>query len=196
MIVVESEFIPLKETDFVIALDPGATESDLKARTSKTALILFAKDSKHRRFVLALSSGRVAITLVFDWLFDYKQRYQPNRSLVELQGPFKILEPLIREQELKRNKVLGFTSVPATKNKEIRIRTAIEPLLNDGLLYVERQIYSDVINELRRFPLGKPDDILDAISLAESGTYVPFADDENEDQELLARAEVRKNTGY
>ena len=69
-------------------------------------------------------------------------------------------------KERKKKISIKDTRRTSTQNKEIYISDAIEPLLKTGRLHIHDRVWknSDFLTEMRTFPEGKHDDVIDAIS--------------------------------
>jgi hypothetical protein len=88
-------------------------------------------------------------------------------------GAFKLLGPLLREEQEKRNYYLNLRAVTKGTDKDNTIRANIEPILNDGRLYVIENNYNLLIQEVKTFPNGKLKDILDSVTLAYQASRTP-----------------------
>jgi hypothetical protein len=183
----KDEKIYMEFCDVVQAADPAGTDTNITAKTSKTAVGILAHTPDDRRFLFGIQAGFWKPTKLYDVLFANMSRYQGylRNTLLEAQGPFKILVSLIRDEERKRGKLLYLRPVQAVGKKEIRIRNALDPVLKDNLLYVEKGQSLDLFeNEFKRFPGSGKDDVLDMATIALNGTFRPFSEEE-EDERLL-----------
>lgn len=183
----EGEAYSLSACDLVMAVDPGASERATTSKTSRTALIVYARDPKDRRVIVSCRKGYVPPSKWFDWMFLEKERYGRllRRTTVELVAGFKSLESIIRAEQTRRGKFVGFVPIPSLGQKESTIRNLLEPILVRGLLYVTPETRGEVSSELHAFPSRKMD-ILDAIKIAE---YTSVRPEDREHMEKRQRAE-------
>lgn len=177
--------LPLAECDVVAACDPAASEKKKSVRTSKNAYLVYARHWSNKRFVLHLKSQFVAITAVFDWLFDGFRKFKGyvRMSAVEIQGPFKILQPVLREEQKRRQAWINFRGVSAKGDKDGRIRAYVQPLLDRGDLYAVESARAAIEGEMMVFPDGHQKDVLDALAIAEAASRRPEAPDDEDDED-------------
>ena len=181
----------LEEMDVVQAVDPAATEKRMDAKTSRTAVVVYARSPEEKRFVLRVDAGYVGVSVFFDWIFRNTDTFPQIRTTVlEAQGPFKMLGRLLMEERIKRKRWIGITAKGSgTQDKDSRIRVALEPLLRRGQVYVTEQARKEVMRELGVFPSGLAKDVLDAWALAERATLpvkgTEAMEEEREEEEML-----------
>ncbi len=190
----------LTSLDVVMAVDPGASETATRASTSRTALVVLARDPDDRRILLTAKKGYVTPSKWFDWMFAEKDKFGNclRRTTVELVAGFKSLEPIIRAEQTRRGKFVNFIPIPSLGQKETTIRNLLEPLLLRGLLYATPEALGEIISELHSFPSRKMD-LLDALKIAE---YTSVRPESREDKERRAKADRERvsardsTTGY
>jgi hypothetical protein len=110
----EERRIPLSSCDVVQAVDPGATEKYISARTSRTAIGVMARSSDDRRFVLTVAAGYFTPTETFNHMFAGGRKFLNylRMTALETQGAFKILDPLLKEEIARREKEAARSKVP------------------------------------------------------------------------------------
>lgn len=174
------ERIDLADMDVVQAGDPAATEKYVSARTSRSAHVVYARDWLDRRFIISLHADYVPITTFFNWMFDDFVRFKGliRSTIPEQQGAFKLLGPLLREEQNKRQLWLHLMEKTKTGDKDAVIRSTLTPILNKGLLYVAAPFMNMVEEEKNGFPLATKKDILDAICIAEEASLRPRSPEE------------------
>jgi hypothetical protein len=185
---------------FVIqALDPAGSKKYVDARTSKSACVVVARSCHNDFFVIEAKDGYVEITKAIEWMFGHEERYEKylRRTVMETQGAFKMLGPLVRTEEHNRGRFLALREVSATGDKEARIRTALQPLLDAGRLFVKKGLLN-VVEQIKRFPC-KQMDIVDALTMAINGSSRPIDEDAEWDHAMATQSrQYDKNpvTGY
>lgn len=192
---------PLEDMDVVSGLDPAASERRTSIRTSKSAYVVMARNFKDYRFFLHVQSGFAPITQVFDWLFEGYRKFKGymRTSNVEMQGPFKVLRPIIREEEQRRKQLVNLRGVPARGDKNGRIRAYLQPLFDRGVVYAVATAQPVITGEMMVFPDGRAKDVLDAMAIAEAASYKPDSPDDYDEDDVKAaeRSETRSIvTGY
>ena len=195
------EVINLSSCDVVMAIDPAGSERMASIKTSRSTVVLLARDSKNRHFVLQVRAGYVPTTTWFDWAFNLKDQFSDlvRGTYVEQQAGFRALTSIIREEEARRGKWLNYLPVNALGDKVVTIRNLIQPLLEKGLLFIENGCRDMVDEELRTFPASIKRDILDALKISIKMSTRPDSDDFREAESDLAIAQsygVNKVTGY
>lgn len=173
--------LALSECDVVLAVDPAATERRVSAKTSRTAVGVVAVHSSGRKFLIDLRVGFVSPLAMFDWIFSLKERFSPRvrATLLESNAGFKVLSPILREEEKKRGVWLHLAPFAAAGEKVARIRATLLPELEAGRLYIASVHFDAVEEEKRGFPQAVHKmDILDMLSTGIAGAYVPAAPEE------------------
>jgi hypothetical protein len=190
-----AKYINLADCYSVQAVDPASTEKYISAKTSRTAQGVLAHHASNKRFLISLHADYVAPTTLFDWLFSDAKKFKNYLSgtLLEAQGAFKILGPLLKEEERRRSCAallkndkpiyLNLRSITKTGEKDAVIRNTLQPLLEQELLYVEKSVKHLVLDELNIFPQSNKKDILDMWCLALNNTYRPESEVEAEERE-------------
>lgn len=199
----EEMVVWMRTCDVILSCDPGASEKKVSLLTSRSAILGLAHAPDDRRFLFTLRVGYVAPSRVFDWLFELAERFQNylRRTIIETQGPFRILDDLLSKEEIRRaNEAARAMKRPVYLNKLCKsktgdkiamIRTACEPVLRGGLLYIEDSIFGEVDEELSAYPMGK-NDILDALSQGLRNTIRPLTEEEYDElQEMEDEFENR-----
>ena len=181
----EEHRIALSECDVVQAGDPAATERYVSAKTSRSAVGVLATDSELRRFLIFLQVGYVPASTFFDWFFQGVKKFGTliRSSVLEAQGPFKIMGPLLKQEEVQRKVSIRLQPFPASGDKDARIRTAWESELKEKRFYVVKCYIDQVWGEMRAFPQGTKKDILDMVALALSKSIRPMTTTELADRQ-------------
>jgi hypothetical protein len=180
----------MADCDTVQPIDPAASEKRLSARTSRTALGILSRHSSDKRFLHSVRAGFVQPSEWYDWAFSNAKRFNDylRKTLLEAQGAFKVFDPLLRDEERRREREarerhemfcsLRHEALTKPGEKDAVIRSTLEPLLKEGLLYVERSVKSLVLEELNAFPQSKRKDILDMWCIGLNGARRPMDKDE------------------
>lgn len=196
------EVVPLRTCDVVMAVDPAGSEKMASIKTSRSTVVLLARDPKDRHFVLQVRAGYVPTTTWFDWAFALKDQFNDRLrgTFVEQQAGFRSLTSIIRSEESRRGKWLNYLPVNALGDKIVTIRNLLQPLLEKSLLFINNECRDLVDEELRTFPASIKRDILDALKIAVKMSIRPDEDyDEEEradDLRYRMMSSVNPITGY
>jgi len=197
----EEKVIPLSSCSLLLACDPAASEKQLSSKTSRSAVGVIATDSDNNHFILSINADFVKATTMFGWMFAAHKKFEDywTASFLESQGAFKMLAPILREEETRRGVHLNVRPVFVSGEKVARIRTILQPVLEQGRLFVDENFYDKVWEEQRSFPQSQKKDILDMLSLGVKASTRPMSENEIAEKR---RAEKRLNsfhrgiTGY
>jgi len=190
----------LEDCDVVAAVDPAATEkSSVTAKSSRSALAVVVTCPDGTAVIVDGKADYVPISKVFDWMFTYYDKWRPRITSLEQNGPFKMLSGLIYDEQMKRRRWIGIVAARGVGDKDVRIRTELQPRLSANKLRVTENVRGLFMGELVAFPAGWKKDFLDAVSQALMKSVIPasaeqVAEDEDDyEEQLLGRS---KYTGY
>lgn len=193
----------LKDCDVLTGCDPAGTERNLaRARTSRSCAIVYARTPADDRVIVRLDADYVSAPQMMNWLFRNMATYPAiTRTVLEMQGSFKILDGILREEQQRREKWLNVRPVTATSDKVVRIRNLLAPILSRSQLFIPDEFLMLFKEELVSFPLSKKMDILDTLAICERASHrPPSADDEDDedDFDVVSEYELTRNpvTGY
>jgi hypothetical protein len=197
----EEVLLPLSSCDLITAWDPAASERYMSAKTSRSAGGAIATDCDNNHFILDLRADYVKVTTMFNWMFSMKKKFKEylRGTFLEAMGAFKVLLPIIREEETRRGENLNLRPVHVVGEKEARIRTILQPVLEQGRLFIDEHYYDLFWDEQRAFPQSQKKDILDMTSLGVKASIRPLSDAEKTEQrraEKRLTGQRRGITGY
>ena len=196
----EEKLLPLSDCDLLIAGDPAASERYMSAKTSRSAVGVIATDAHNNHFILSLHADYVEATEMFDWMFSERRKFQEyvRGTFLEAMGAFKMLIPILRKEETRRGENLNLRPVHVTGEKEARIRTILQPVLEQGRLYIDENFYDLFWDEQRAFPQSQRKDILDMTSLGIKASIRPLSESERTEQRRAQKrlSKRRGITGY
>lgn len=193
--------IPLVAMDVIQAEDPAATERYIDAKHSRTAWGVIAEDEDENVYLVDLRADFVPASVAIEWLFLGKQKWPVRGTYLEMQGPFKILGPMVRGEESRRGRWLNMRPVKLPGgDKDARIRTALQPLLDAGRLFVAEPFWEAVWEELRGFPQSRKKDILDMLATGVRCLNRPLTAREEREKEqtgkMWSRRAAMNSAGY
>ena len=103
--------------------------------------------------------------------------------------------PLLRDEQRKRNIFLGLRPFPAVGDKDARIRSALQPQLEKGSLYVHENIHTLVREEQVAFPQSRKKDILDMLTIAINNRSKPLNQNWKDLQKEADKAFANRSPG-
>lgn len=187
---------PPKNSNRIILVDPASGEEGLK-RTKRgndyTSMWVVALGPDENAYVVEGVRERLNLAERVDALFDLHRRYKPVEVRYERYGMMADVQAIRMEME-RRNYRFRIREVAGQVQKEARIRRLIWWFENGRIFLPQKLPYErdgrriDLIQEFlddeyAAFPVGKHDDMLDALSrLAEPKMPLPWprVDDINE----------------
>lgn len=192
----ESERLPLSSCDVVICADPASTDRGITAKTSRSAVVVVATDPKGRHFLIWLRADFVTTHQLFSWLFEAHELFERyvRCTLLEVNGPYKMLVPELRREEQKRGRFLNLRDFPSLGEKVARIQSSLDPVYAGGRLYVLKRYKLQLEEEKRAFPQSKKKDILDALASAITNSIRPMNEKENRLKELAEEGFRNRHT--
>lgn len=109
---------------------------------------------------------------LIDHLFYLWETYNPITIAIEKTTFTMAVKPFLDEEMRKRNKFLHITELShTTTSKETRIRGLIPVWESKTIFFVGN--CSDLVDDMRTFPRGQHDDVLDSLSMQLEVAYKP-----------------------
>jgi len=162
----------------------------LKKQAARQAIIVIAADwlSLPRIFVRFAWAGKETTTDFRARILSTAEIYSPRRFGLESNGMQVLFGDLVRDKAKQDGILTRFVPIyqPTNVDKDYRIRTIIEPVINEGRLIIPASLL-DLRTEIRGFPTAHRKDLIDA--LASAIALVPkraSAQDKNDEIEDLA----------
>jgi phage terminase large subunit-like protein len=191
----------LSAFDVILSVDPAATEKYISAKTSRSAVGVLATHYEGKKFFIYISADYVPVTTVFDWIFQQAEKLGPyiRATYIESNAGFKVLGPVIRDEERRRGIWTNLQPFPAVGDKDGRIRSNLQPELEMGSLHVAEPYLDLVMEEQKAFPQSYKKDILDMMSNAVANSIIPNSPEEEilmKEQEILNTYRTKNVAGY
>ena len=191
---------PLSSMEVTIGVDPAASERRKSIRTSRTAIVVRARDSEDNRFYIDGVVGYFEPSEFYDHLFNLYSKYKNyiRATNFEAGGPFKFVYNTLINEQSKRRIYLGLRKLSPLPDKDAKLRNFLQPLLEASLVYTSPPIGEYIRNEIRTFPGGYLKDTLDAMELADRNSIRPLSEEELRIEQEAAgyRSRVKNKAGY
>lgn len=158
----EFDTLPNRAIKFYTAIDPALSEK----RGDYSGIVTVGRDSDYNLYIVDARHGRWGVDEFIDNIFEVYNSYRPVVIGLESVLFQKALLWPIREAMRRHRQYLPMRELrPNTQVvKEVRIASLHEPLAT-GALWLRRGL-KDLKKELKEFPLGAHDDLLDAAAYA------------------------------
>ena len=169
------EFIPIKDMEVYMSLDPahGQSKTSSSRQGDFTSFVIAYKDPRERLFIFQDFTERIPPSRQIKRLFDLHSRFNFKKIGVEINLFRETFRESIKREKEDREKALGYELSPLPieeiencgKNKEMRIH-GIEAQVNSGkVLFNKKGLSQEAKNELTDYPNTVNDDFLDALQM-------------------------------
>lgn len=159
-------------------------------RADFTAIVVVGVSPSGKLKVVDVRRGRWDALQTIDELFEAYQRYNPETVVIERGAIEKAIGPFLYAEMNKRGVFINLRPETPTKDKMSRARS-IQARMRAGGVEFDKDAhwYPDLEEEITRFPMGKHDDQVDALSwiglvldkLIEASTSQELEDEEWEE---------------
>ncbi len=155
-----------------IAIDPALSD---KKSADYSAMVCVGVDKNNTWYILDIWRDKVNPSRLIDQVFYWDEKWKPITIGMETVAFQKILQFSINDEMKKRNRFIPIKELTHhDKSKDERIR-GLEPRYETGTVFHNKAIKEtmDLEDELRRFPRGKNDDLIDALASILEISYPP-----------------------
>lgn len=131
-----------------------------------TTIVTVGVDHFHNWYILDIFRDHVTPQQLINQLYITYERWHPIEIGIENVAFQKVLQYSLNEEGRKRRKYLPIVEVkPEKRTKDERVR-GLQPMYANGTIFhYKDMVYNSYLeDELTRFPRGKHDDIVDALS--------------------------------
>lgn len=171
----------LSDLDVVMSVDPAATERGMTSKTSRSSVGIWAQDSQMNVYRIWEKVGFLDIHELLDAMFEGHKRFPGHvrGTFFESNAFQRVIKPLIEKEQTLRNQYINPQPVPASGDKDARIRTAFGSRLHQNRVFLNAPYSANFIDEMRVFPMSQHrKDVLDESEKAMSALVVPFSEEE------------------
>lgn len=156
----------VKDLQVVTFVDPAISQ---KQTADDTSICTIGLDKKNNMvYLIDLRRGKMLPDEIISHIFEVVNKYHPNKVGIETNAFQKMLEIEIRKEMRKRNTFFLLEGQTSSMNKEAKIISALQPRYSNlTILHPKRWANIDELQwQLLKFPNGKHDDCIDALSMA------------------------------
>ena len=159
--ILEDEFRQ-REINYFTMVDPAIGQ--LKS-SDNTAIVTVGVDQWNNWFVVNIIWGKMLPNEIVKLIFANWEQYSPRKIGIEMTAYQKSLQYAIVDEMRRRNTFLPVVELKADRSKEERIEGLIPRYANGGIYHLQQCPFREQLeDELIRFPRGRHDDIVDALS--------------------------------
>jgi hypothetical protein len=154
--------IPRRELDVVITCDPAISE---KSSACRSAIVVVGMSPYRKMFVLDYWVGRQGDPAkLINKMLDLAYDWQPRVIGIESVAFQASMEPYTNREMQIRGVFYPLIMLKPDRNERKNQRIlSMQPFFRTGQIYIQRGMF-DLIEEYETFPLGKTQDILDALA--------------------------------
>jgi hypothetical protein len=162
--------------------DPASASGRLKKQRARQAIVVIGVDYLMRVFILYAWAGRLETSAFRDQIIDVYDKLRPKKFGIEANGMQVLFGDLVKTEARLRLGQVTFVPVqqPTKVEKDFRIRTTLEPVINSGRLFLLKK-QTALYDELRGFPTAETKDMVDALASAINLIPRRFVGDQRED---------------
>lgn len=159
--------IPIENLERYGFADLAAGKDAARSRNKRRArqcIVIGARDWLSRWFFPYIWAGRKTASEFKARILQAQEDWEPRRFGIEANGMQVLFGSLVREEARERfgHVVILPIYQPTTVDKDYRIRTGLEPILNGGRLFLQAKEV-EARSEISGFPTNITKDIVDAM---------------------------------
>jgi len=147
----------------VIGVDFGASLDVTRSDPDYSVVMAVSFDAYGNILVRDYVRERMPINETIDYIYDFYTKYQASLLALETYGMQKSFLYLIEQAGKDRHLYLNIEEINQKIQKERKIITMLQPKLNAGKIFILPTM-PDFVDEIRGFPRGKHDDLIDALA--------------------------------
>lgn len=146
---------------YFTAVDPAISK---KKDADESVVLTLCRDAHDKCYIVEISHGKWDPSELIDEIFRHQEKYNSRVGVEAQQYQYALIHYMKREQQ-KRGKYINVIPIKQTANKEVRIK-GLEPFYRNNLIFHPPGGSDALEEQLKRFPSGKHDDIIDALVTA------------------------------
>lgn len=159
--VLEDE-LRVRELNIFTMVDPAIGQ---RKESDKTAIVTIAVDQWNNWFIVNIIWDHMLPNEIIDHIFFNWEEHHPVKIGIELTAYQKSLQYALIDEMRRRNIFLPVVELKAERSKAERIEGLIPRYANGTIFHLEQCPFrEDMEEQLMRFPVGKHDDIIDALA--------------------------------
>jgi len=151
------------EMNKYLLIDPAISQ---EKEADYTAMIVVGIDNQSNIYVLDIVRERMLPSQIINEIFRLNERWHPQTTGIEEVGFQRTLRYTLQKEMQQRKKYINITELkPRSRSKVERIKGLQPQYANGKVLHCRDLVFNIYLeDELLRFPRGKHDDMIDALS--------------------------------
>lgn len=151
--------------------DPAVSQKDT---ADYSCILVVGVDPENNWYVLEVNRDKWTVGGLIEKLFEINEVWKPITMSIELIGQSQGLMTPINDEENRRNVYLPLFVINARTEvtKEMRIRSVLQPRFERGKIFIRREMF-DLEEEILKFPRGRHDDMIDALTDIDDISFTP-----------------------
>jgi predicted phage terminase large subunit-like protein len=194
----EASSLPANLNIFAVC-DPAVSQSE---QSDYSCILVIGVSPENDWYVLEMRREKWTVGELIEQLFAVNELWKPVTISIEMIGQAQGLMTPIRDEEDRRNKYLPLFEINARPDirKEMRIRSVLQPRFERGKIFIQREMF-ELEDEILKFPRGKHDDMIDAMTDMDEICFSPEPEktpeirSNNHFENLLRKKEEEQNPG-
>lgn len=177
-------------------VDPASGKKDvIKSTRARSAIVCIGVDDCQRVLVLDAWAERCSTERLIERIFAFDDQWRPQTFGIESSAQQSLFADAVLLHSRWQGRSLPVQPVrqPTGIDKDWRIRTAIQPVLADGRLFLQAA-HHELRAEIAAFPMGRLKDMVDALASA-IALAPPVPMRRERDAEVEALAAYLRETG-
>jgi hypothetical protein len=191
---VEREFnaVKLGDCDVVMSVDPAGTDTGVSAKTSRSSIGVWTRDSEDRVTRIWGKVGYFSPGTLFDGMFEGNNKFKGyiRATYIESNAMQKIILPILKDEQWRKKEWINPQPLPAKGDKKARIRNVVGYSLAAGKLYLLREYSNEFLEEHAVFPMNEYKmDVLDESEKGITATRTPKSAEQITEQMIRETSE-------
>ncbi len=149
--------VSMGSCDCLMTTDLAATDKGINARTCRSSIAVWARDSRGNSYRLWSRVGFFSIFQSIDYMFEAHAMFRGlvRATLIESNAFQKIIAPIVAREQSIRGLYINPIGVLASGDKKARIRSAFGVALIRGQIWATAEAGKPLYEELRMFPMNE-----------------------------------------
>lgn len=151
-------------------LDPAGGKESRQRLKARSAIVVVSSDAAERKFVRYSWAERCSTDKLFDKIYEVNSMFDLNEFGIEGNAQQGLFCDSVIKDAREKNIIIPLRVIvhPTTMNKDFRIRTFLQPIVQQGRFFVCEEGQEDFMEEVLSFPMSSIKDLIDACASAVS----------------------------
>lgn len=185
--------VRLGSCDVLMTTDLAATDKGMNARTCRSSIAVWARDSRDNFYRVWDRVGFFSFPQTIDYIFEGHRLFKGviRATIIEANAFQKVVKPILEQEQIVRSEWVNPLAVQAQGDKKARIRAAWAPKLMRRQIWATPDCQKAVLEELRLFPMS--DSRVDVLDESEKAFVYMSRPETSDERELREFDEERRS---